>query len=90
MSQLSKGHSFGELALLYNSPRQATVRADTNGVLYSLDRETYKLIVAQSSSNRSAEVKKALSRVPLLADLTEEQLDKLCDTVEIFGYNPGQ
>jgi CRP-like cAMP-binding protein/tRNA A-37 threonylcarbamoyl transferase component Bud32 len=89
VGNLSRGHSFGELALLYNSPRQATVRADSNGFLFSLDRETYKFVVAQSSSNRSLEVKKALSRVPLLADLTEEQLDKLSDTVEIFGYNPG-
>lgn len=89
VGQLQRGHSFGELALLYNSPRQATIRADSDGFLFSLDRETYKYVVAQSSSNRALEIKKALARVPLLADLTEDQLEKLCDTVEIFGYNPG-
>ena len=90
VSTLTNGHSFGELALLYESPRQATVRADTNAVLFSLDRETYKHIVAQSSSNRSLEIKTALARVPLLKDLTEEQLDKVVDTVEIFPYNAGE
>jgi CRP-like cAMP-binding protein len=90
VGNLSKGQSFGELALLYNSPRQATVKSDTNGFLFSLDRETYKLIVAQSSSERSLEIKKALVRVPLLQDLTEDQLEKLTDTVEIFAYNPGR
>ena len=89
VSHLTKGQSFGELALLYNSPRQATVKADTDGFLFSLDRETYKFIVAQSSSNRSLEIKKALARVPLLSELTEDQLEKLSDTVEIFAYNPG-
>ncbi len=89
VAQLSKGHSFGELALLYNSPRQATVRADSDGTIFSLDRETYKFIVAQSSTNRTIEIKKALASVPLLADLTEDQLERLSDTVEIFPYNPG-
>jgi CRP-like cAMP-binding protein len=74
---------------LYNSPRQATIRADSNATLFSLDRKTYKFIVAQSSSNYSLEIKKALAKVPLLADLTEEQLEKLSDTVEIFPYNAG-
>lgn len=89
VSQLTEGASFGELALLYNSPRQATIRADSNAVVFSLDRETYKFIVAQSSSNRTLEIKKALATVPLLSELTEEQLEKLSDTVEIFPYNAG-
>jgi cAMP-dependent protein kinase regulator len=89
VSQISEGSSFGELALLYNAPRQATIRSDTNAVVFSLDRESYRTIVAQSSSNREKEVKRALKMVPLLADLTDEQLNKLTDTVEIFPYKNG-
>lgn len=65
VAKLNAGSSFGELALIYNSPRQATIQAVTDAVLFSLDRETYKLVVAQSSSNRSAEIKKALMQVSL-------------------------
>ena len=89
VSQMTEGGSFGELALLYNSPRQATIKADTKVSLFSLDRETYKFIVAQSSSSRTIEIKKALASVPLLSDLTDDQLDRLSDTVEIFPYNAG-
>jgi len=89
VSQMGEGNSFGELALLYNAPRQATIRSDTNAVVFSLDRESYRFIIAQSSSNRDKEVKKALRMVPILADLTEEQIDKISDSVEIFPYKAG-
>lgn len=90
VSQIGEGSSFGELALLYNAPRQATIRSDTNAVVFSLDRESYRFILAQSTSNREKEIKKALKMVPLLAELTEEQLDKLSDSVEVFPYNAGK
>jgi CRP-like cAMP-binding protein len=89
VSQVGEGSSFGELALLYNAPRQATIRSDTNAVVFSLDRESYRFIIAQSTSNREKEIKQALRHVPLLAELTDEQLEKLADSVEIFPYNAG-
>ena len=39
------GDSFGELALLYNAPRAATIISKTNSVLFSLDRDTFNNIV---------------------------------------------
>lgn len=75
--------------MLYNAPRQATIRSNTAAILYSLDRETYRFIVAQSSNNRTQEIKKALGNVDLLKDLTEDQLNKIADAVELFPYNTG-
>lgn len=34
--------SFGELALLYNMPRAATIKAATEGSLWAMDRLTFR------------------------------------------------
>lgn len=89
VSSIEPGVCFGELALLYNAPRQATVRATTDALVFSLEREAYRYIVAQSSSGKNMEIQQALSKVPLLSSLTEGQMDKLCEAVEIFPYKEG-
>ena len=45
MKVYGPGESFGELALLYNAPRAATIIAKSDSVLFSLDRETFNHIV---------------------------------------------
>jgi cAMP-dependent protein kinase regulator len=45
----TRNRTFGELALLYNSPRAATVRAASDAKLWFIDRITFRNCVAQSS-----------------------------------------
>ena len=45
MADYKSGQYFGELALLYNSPRAATVRAQETGTCYCLDRATFRTLV---------------------------------------------
>ena len=44
--------SFGELALLYNSKRAATVVAETEGVLWALDRRSFRALVVGTMKQR--------------------------------------
>ena len=42
--------SFGELSLMYGKPRAATIVAQTNGVLWSLERRAFRRLVMKSSA----------------------------------------
>jgi len=43
----SKGSAFGEIALMFDSPRAATITATTDVKLWSIDRQTYRLRIGQ-------------------------------------------
>lgn len=45
---LTGGDYFGEIALLYDAPRQATVKASTSGGLMVLNKETFEKIIENS------------------------------------------
>lgn len=60
--------SFGELALLYDKPRCATVTAQSNGILFALDRQSFRSTVLRNNGLES------LRNLPFLNGLSIEQL----------------
>lgn len=46
------GESFGELALLYNAPRAASIRAKTDCTCFALDRACFNNIVKQAACKK--------------------------------------
>lgn len=90
VSSLGDGKSFGELALIYNTPRQATVKSSTAGVVFALDRSTFRYILAKSSADRSREIQDALSKVSILSGLEPDQISKVSEVVEIIVFDKGQ
>ncbi len=68
--------SFGELALLYNSPRAATVVSRTTSKLWAIGRRTFRGVVAKASHAQHSRLKTTLRR-GILEDLTDEQINKV-------------
>lgn len=80
--------SFGELALMYNKPLQASVRAVTNGTLWALRREDFRGILTSEFSNLSS--LKLLRSVDLLSRLTILQLSLIADALSEVTFSNGQ
>ena len=76
------GELFGELALLYNAPRAATIFAKTDCVLWALDRATFTNIVKESAINNREKYKKFLESIPILSQVTSYELYSICDAIK--------
>lgn len=67
---IGEGGSFGELALIYGTPRAATVRAKTDVKLWGIDRDSYRRILMGSTIRKRKMYEEFLSRVSILGELT--------------------
>ncbi|KAG9251995.1 cyclic nucleotide-binding domain-containing protein [Emericellopsis atlantica] len=85
------GGSFGELALMYNAPRAATVvSAEANSTLWQLDRVTFRRILMESTFARRRMYESFLEEVPLLSSLTPYERSKVADALETRKFAPGE
>lgn len=76
------GEVFGELALLYNAPRAATIRAESDGSLWVLDRETFNNIVKEASQKKRQQYEDFLQTVPILSNMDHYERSKITDAVK--------
>lgn len=67
-STVGEGGSFGELALIYGTPRAATVKAKTEVKLWGIDRDSYRRILMGSTIRSRKMYQDFLCRVPILGE----------------------
>ncbi|KAI0388459.1 cyclic nucleotide-binding-like protein [Xylariaceae sp. FL0594] len=91
VGSVQAGGSFGELALMYNAPRAATVvSAEPACTLWALDRLTFRRILMESTFARRRLYESFLEEVPLLASLTPYERSKIADALETQKYQAGE
>ncbi|CAL8076015.1 unnamed protein product [Calicophoron daubneyi] len=89
-STIGEGGSFGELALIYGTPRAATVKAKTEVKLWGIDRDSYRRILMGSTIRRRKMYQEFLSRVPILDDLDKWERLTVADALEPVRFEDGE
>mmetsp|Transcript_11698 Transcript_11698/g.19204 ORF Transcript_11698/g.19204 Transcript_11698/m.19204 type:complete len:806 (+) Transcript_11698:80-2497(+) len=90
VSSVTKGGSFGELALLYLVPRAATVKASEASVVWVIDRPNFKSILMKVSDEKLAEYQKYLDRVEILSPLLGEEKKALSQALIEMHFTKGE
>eukprot|EP00928_Gymnodinium_smaydae_P072925 TRINITY_DN56204_c0_g1_i1.p1 TRINITY_DN56204_c0_g1~~TRINITY_DN56204_c0_g1_i1.p1 ORF type:complete len:360 (+),score=98.72 TRINITY_DN56204_c0_g1_i1:87-1166(+) len=81
---------FGELALMYSAPRAATVKVTSPTLkCWQLDREPFKMLLAQTSSQQLQMYEGWLSEVDILKSLNKYELSNLSEIMssDLFDDN---
>lgn len=82
------GSSFGELALMYNAPRAATVIASEDSILWCLDRMTFRKILLDKTSTKRKLYENFLKEVSILKTLNNYEIGKLADSLSTVSFGP--
>ena len=90
VASTGSGGSFGELALMYNAPRAATVQSTEPSTLWALDRVTFRRILMDSAFQRRRMYESFLDSVPLLAPLNAYDRSKIADALETQKFASGE
>ena len=83
------GESFGELALLYNAPRAATIRAKTDSTCWALDRECFNNIVKDAAMKKREKYENTLKKVEILKSIDPYELGQICDALKTVNFVKG-
>ncbi|VDL59201.1 unnamed protein product [Hymenolepis diminuta] len=87
---MGPGNCFGELALLYNCKRTASIKVVRAARIWVLERSIFQYIMMKTGLEKMEERVKFLSSVPLLKDLEQGQLQRIADVLEAQFHPEGE
>ncbi|XP_072238263.1 mitochondrial carnitine/acylcarnitine carrier protein isoform X2 [Leuresthes tenuis] len=82
--------SFGELALMYNTPRAATIVATQEGSLWGLDRATFHRLIVKNNAKKRRMYEAFIECVPLLKSLELSERMKIVDVLGARVFKDGE
>uniref|UniRef100_A0A8C8RNG7 Protein kinase cAMP-dependent type II regulatory subunit beta n=1 Tax=Pelusios castaneus TaxID=367368 RepID=A0A8C8RNG7_9SAUR len=82
--------SFGELALMYNTPRAATIIATSPGAVWGLDRVTFRRIIVKNNAKKRRMYESFIESLPFLKSLELSERLKVVDVIGTKIYKDGE
>merc|ERR1712110_378461 len=86
---IGEGGSFGELALIYGTPRAATVKAASDVKLWGMGRDSYRRILMGSTIRKRKMYEEFLSKVSILENLDKWERLTVADALEAVSFEDG-
>ncbi|CAC5415592.1 PRKAR [Mytilus coruscus] len=90
VTTISEGGSFGELALIYGTPRAATVKAKGDVKLWGIDRDSYRRILMGSTIRKRKMYEEFLCKVSILENLDKWERLTVADALEPVQFEDGE
>ena len=87
VKEYSAGGCFGELALLYNAPRAATIVTTSKCVLWTMDRAVFRDLVMREIWKRRTTLTDLVGRVPFLQSMDAKRKADLVQSLELIVVN---
>lgn len=89
VGQAFRGASFGELALLYDAPRAATVTAAKECHLYKVDQQTFRTLMANNKVQAERQNVDVLQKVEFFKDIEVPILNKISEAMTEIRFHNG-
>lgn len=90
VNHANPGSTFGELALIYNAPRAATVTAISDATVWAVDRLTFRSNLRNVSQQKLQEYEEFLRTVPSLQSLLRAERLKIAEALEDVSFKNGE
>uniref|UniRef100_A0A3Q3SGT0 cAMP-dependent protein kinase type II-alpha regulatory subunit n=1 Tax=Mastacembelus armatus TaxID=205130 RepID=A0A3Q3SGT0_9TELE len=90
VGQYNNKGSFGELALMYNTPRAATIIATQEGALWGLDRATFRRLIVKNNAKKRRMYESFIESVPLLKSLEPTERMKIVDVLGVKQFSDAE
>jgi len=90
VGEASNGVSFGELALLYDSPRAATVLAVSECLTYRVDQHTFRTLLASNKNQEEKKRVELLRRVEIFNGIGSKELTKIAEAMTQIHLKDGK
>lgn len=90
LKRYNPSEAFGELALLYNAPRAATITSDEESLLYALDRNTFNHIVKDAAIRKREKYETFLKKVSLLETMDDYERSQVSEAFKDVSYKAGE